>query len=100
VNFTLLYLFMTRVAGSLETVAMVSTLGRCLLASAPIAFIGWWSHSWLMSLNHGPVIARGGALTVVIAIAVLLFLTASWALKIEGFTEFLGILKRKLGARS
>lgn len=100
VNFTLLYLFMTRVSGSLEAAAMCSTLTRCLLASVPIGVIGWWCQPWLASLHHAPVLLRAGALLGVIAGAVLFFLAASWALKIEGFREFLEILKRKLGARN
>jgi putative peptidoglycan lipid II flippase len=99
VNFTLLYLFMTRVSGSLETTAMCSTLGRCLLASVPIGVIGWWCHPWLASLQHGSVLVRAGALGGVISAAVALFLVASWVLKIEGFREFLEILKRKLGRK-
>ncbi len=100
VNFTLLYLFMTRVSGSLEAAAMCSTLTRCLLASVPIGVIGWWCQPWLASLHHAPVLLRAGALLGVIAGAVLFFLAASWALKIEGFLEFLEILKRKLGTRN
>jgi putative peptidoglycan lipid II flippase len=98
-NFTLLYILMTRVSGSLESKAMASTLGRCLLASLPIGLLGWYSHSWLASLGHAPVIARTGALMAVITGAVTLFLLASWVLKVEGFNEFLGILKRKLGGK-
>jgi putative peptidoglycan lipid II flippase len=100
VNFTLLYLFMSRVAGSLEATAMCSTLARCLLASIPIGMIGWWCQPWLASLQHDSILLRSGALLGVIAGAIVLFLAASWALKIEGFREFLEILKRKLKTRS
>ncbi|NBZ94980.1 MAG: murein biosynthesis integral membrane protein MurJ [Proteobacteria bacterium] len=99
VNFTLLYLFMTRVSGSLETTAMCSTLVRCLLASVPIGVIGWWCQPWLASLQNDSILLRAGALLGVIACAVVLFLVASWALKIEGFREFFEILKRKLGRK-
>lgn len=98
VNFALLYLFMHRVAGSLEFPAMLSTLGRCLLASAPIALIGWWCHPWLAALSHGAILLRAFSLLAVIAAAGGLFLVMSWILRIEGFNEFLAILKRKLGA--
>ena len=99
VNFSLLYYFMTRVSGSLETTAMISTLGRCLLAALPIGLIGWLTHPWIVSLEHASVMLRAGALFAVIGVAVVAFLLASWLLKIEGFNEFLGILTRKLGAR-
>jgi putative peptidoglycan lipid II flippase len=98
VNFTLLYLFMMRVSGSLETRAMASTFFRCLLASVPIALIGWSCHPWLASLQHDPVRVRAGALMGVIAVALLVFLAGGWMLRIEGFREFQEILKRKLGA--
>ena len=99
VNFTLLYLLMTRVSGSLESKALASTLCRCLLASLPIGLLGWYSHSWLASLGHSAVITRAGALLTVIAGAVALFLLTSWLLRIEGFNEFLGIVRRKLGTK-
>jgi putative peptidoglycan lipid II flippase len=99
VNFTLLYLFMNRVAGSLETAAMLSALGKCLLASLPIALIGWISHPWLTSMGHSSALLRAGGLFSVIGVAVLFFLLVSWMLKIEGFKEFLGIVSRKLNRR-
>ncbi len=100
VNFTLLHFFMTRVSGSLETVAMVSTFGRCMLASLPIAILGWLCHPWLVSMGNASLALRALSLVAVIAIAAGLYLAGSWILGIEGFNEFRGILKRKLGARS
>jgi putative peptidoglycan lipid II flippase len=99
VNFVLLYLFMTRVSGSLESKAMASTFGRCLLAAIPIGLIGWVTHPWIVSLGHASVIQRAGALFAVIGVAAVFFLLASWMLKIEGFNEFLGIVRRKLKGR-
>lgn len=99
-NFTLLYLLMTRVSGSLESKALASTLCRCLLASLPIGLLGWVTHPWIVSLGHASVILRAGALFAVIGLAAVFFLLASWILKIEGFNEFLGIVRRKLGAGS
>jgi len=100
VNFTLLYLLMTRVSGSLETREMVSTLSRCILAALPIGLIGWASQPWIASLAHASVFLRAGALFSVIGAAIFLFLLASWMLKIEGFNDFLGIIKRKLNRKS
>jgi len=100
VNFTLLYLLMTRVSGSLETREMVSTLSRCILAALPIGLIGWASQPWIASLAHASVFLRAGALFSVIGAAIFLFLMASWMLKIEGFNDFLGIIKRKLKRKS
>ena len=99
-NFSLLYFFMTRVSGSLETLAMLSTLGRCLLATLPIALIGWLAHPWIASLGHASIAIRAGALLSVIGVAGGLFLLASWILRIEGFQEFLGIVTRKLRRKS
>ena len=100
VNFTLLYLLMTRISGSLETREMVLTLSRCILAALPIGLIGWASHPWIASLAHASVFLRAGALFAVIGVSVLFFLLASWMLKIEGFDDFLGIIKRKLKRKS
>jgi putative peptidoglycan lipid II flippase len=100
VNFTLLYLFMTRVSGSLESRAMVGTFSRCLLATLPIGLLGWLSQPWLAGLVHGPILLSTGSLLLVISGAVFLFLLASWALKIEGFREFQEILRKKLGRRA
>ena len=100
VNFTLLYFFMWRVSGSLEGVAMAGTLGKCLLASLPIAVVGWLTHPWLLSLGHSPVCIRAGAFLSVIVAAVSLFLISSWLLRIEGFNEFLGIVARKLRGKN
>jgi putative peptidoglycan lipid II flippase len=98
VNFTLLYLFMTKVSGSLETTVMLSTLGRCLLASISILVIGWWCQSWLDSLQHAGVLVRAGALFGVMSTAIAIFLLASWLLKIEGFREFQELLGKKFVA--
>lgn len=98
VNFSLLYLLMTRVSGSLETTAMASTFGRSLMAALPIALIGWLSHPWIASLANASVFLRAGALFGVIGVAGLIFVLASWVLRIEGFNEFRGILARKMGA--
>ena len=95
-NFSLLYFFMTRASGSLETMAMLSTLGRCLLAALPIGLVGWFSHPWITSMGHAHIAVRAGALLAVIGVAGALFLMASWILRIEGFNEFLGIVSRKL----
>ena len=97
VNFGLLYLLMTRVSGSLESRAMAGTFLRCLIAAMPIGLVGWLAQPWLEGLNHGPILLKIGALLFVISGAVSLFLAASWALGIEGFMEFLEILKRKFG---
>jgi len=59
--------------------------------------VGWLAQPWLAGLNHGPILLKIGALLFVISGAVSLFLAASWALGIEGFREFLEILKRKFG---
>ena len=96
VNFSLLYLFMRRISGSLESYAMIRTLGKCVLASMPIALVGWLTHPWLQGLSHGTVIIRTGALLAVISGAVTLFLISSWLLKIEGLSEFFGVITRKL----
>lgn len=98
-NFSLLYFFMTRVSGSLESKAMASTLGRCLLASLPIGLVGWLSHPWIASLGHAHIALRAAALLSVIGVAGALFLVASWILRIEGFNEFQGIVSRKLKGR-
>jgi putative peptidoglycan lipid II flippase len=100
VNFTLLYLFMTRAAGSLATVAMLSTLARCLAASAPIALIGWWAQPWLTASVQGPLLRGGASLLAVILGCTLLFLGLSWMLGIEGVKDFSAIVKRKFGAWS
>jgi putative peptidoglycan lipid II flippase len=99
VNFILLYLFMIRVSGSLETKAMASTLGRCLLAALPIALVGWFSQPWLAGLVQDSLVLRSTALFAVIASAAAAFLLASWILKIEGFREFSGILRNRLARR-
>ena len=78
---------------------MVSTFVRCFLAALPIGLVGWVAQPWLAGLNHGSVFLRAGALLLVISGAVSLFLVASWALKIEGFGEFVEILQRKLKRR-
>jgi putative peptidoglycan lipid II flippase len=98
VNFTLLYILMTRISGSLDATVMISTFGRCLLAAVPIGLVGWLSHPWIASLAHASAFLRAGALLTVICTAAVLFLLSSWALKIEGFQEFLAIVGRKLGA--
>ncbi len=100
VNFSLLYFFMQRVNGSLETAAMAGTAGKCLLASLPIAAVGWLTHPWLVSLGHSPVGMRAGALLTVITAAASLFLVSSWMLRIEGFNEFLGVIAKKLKLKS
>jgi putative peptidoglycan lipid II flippase len=99
VNFTLLYLFMTRVSGSLESRVMVGTFGRCLLASLPIGLIGWAAQPWLSSLSHAPVILRGTLLLLVIGAAILSFLLLSWILRIEGFGAFSEMISRKLSKK-
>jgi len=96
VNFTLLYILMTRLSGSLETSAMADTFGRCVLASLPIAGVCWICQSWLTGLAYSPIAIRAAGLALVIATAIILFLTASWLLGIEGFSEFLGMVSRRL----
>jgi len=98
-NFSLLYFFMRRLSGSLQTEAMLLTLGKCLLASLPIVLVGWLTHPWLVGVRHASIGIRAGSLFTVIAAAVTLFLVASWLLKIEGFSEFLGVVTRKLKLR-
>ena len=49
---------------------------------------------------HAPVIIRIASLLLVIAGAGLLFGVLSWWLKIEGFSEFLGVISRKLRRRA
>ena len=98
-NFTLLYILMTRISGSLETKAMAATFGRCLLAALPIGLVGWFGQHWLAGLGHEHVLLRTAALLLVISGATLLFLLSSWALKIEGFQEFFGMIKRKISRK-
>jgi hypothetical protein len=90
---------MTRISGLLETKAMATTFGRCLLAALPIGLVGWLGQHWLAGLGREHVLIRAIALLLVISSATLLFLLSSWALKIEGFQEFLGIVSRKLKGR-
>jgi putative peptidoglycan lipid II flippase len=100
VNFTLLYFFMSRVAGSMETAFMLSSSARCLLASLPIAVLGYVTQPWLNSSLHDPLPIRAASLLAAISGAVLLFLGCSWVLRIEGFREFLEILRKKLGRKA
>jgi len=95
-NFALLYFFMWRISGSLETREMLLTLAKCVVASLPIVEVGWATHSWLAGMSHAPVVVRALALFAVIAVAVFFFLLSSWWLRIEGFSEFLGMVARKL----
>lgn len=95
-NFSLLYFFMWKLSGSLESREMLLTLAKCLVASLPIAEVGWVASPWLASLNHAPVGIRAGALIIVITVAVVLFLVSSWWLRIEGFAEFLDFAAKKL----
>jgi len=99
VNFSLLYILMTRVSGSLETKAMVNTFAKCLIAALPIGFVGWFGQHWLAGLSQEHVLIRAASLLLVIGGATLSFLVSSWALKIEGFQEFLGIVSGKLKRR-
>jgi hypothetical protein len=55
---------------------------------------------WLAGLGREHVLIRAIALLLVISGATLLFLLSSWALKIEGFQEFLGLLARKFRRKS
>jgi putative peptidoglycan lipid II flippase len=96
VNFSLLYFFMRRINGSLETVAILLTLAKCLLAALPIVEVGWLTHSWLEGLGHASLGVRALALFAVMALDIALFLLSCWFLQVEGFDEFLSILKRKL----
>jgi len=96
VNFLLLYAFMGRLAGPLETVSMGSTFARCLVASLPIALLGWAALPWLGAVAQGGLLVRMLSLAGVIGGAVFLFLLASWFLKIEGLKDCLGMLARRL----
>jgi putative peptidoglycan lipid II flippase len=96
VNFLLLYFFMSRFSGSLETAALAATLGKCILASLPIVAVGWLSHPWLSGLGHTSLGLRTVALLSVIAVAGGLFLLCGWLLKIEGLSEFFGVIAKKL----
>ena len=97
VNVLLLHLLMRRVAGPMESTAMLDTIWRCTVASLPILGLGWLALPWLRALQSHGVVVRSGGLLAVVGLCVILFCLLSWFLRIEGFGEFLAIASRKLG---
>ncbi len=96
VNFTLLYILMTQAKGSLETGALFLTLAKVMMASLPIIEVDWLTHDWFSALEHSSIILRAGTLFSIILVDIFLFLLTCWYLQVEGFSQFLGIIRRKL----
>lgn len=99
-NCGLLYFFMVRFAGSLKFRELWSTVWRCGLACLPIVAVGMLTHPWLHHLQKMSILIRIGGLLLVITCAVSLFALSCLVLKVEGISEILTILRKKIRRRN
>jgi putative peptidoglycan lipid II flippase len=99
-DFTVLYLWMKKFAGGLETRSLVAALGRLAIALAVMAGVCLAARMTILAdWEHLRLWARilGLTGTVAVAAATYFFLTAK--LGVEETAEFLGILSKRFGGR-
>jgi putative peptidoglycan lipid II flippase len=95
-NVTMLTLFMMRFVGTLHLRKLWSTLWRSVIASIPMIALAIAADPWLHHLSNMSLPLRVTGLLGVITVAVALFITMGWLLKIEELSGVFLLLKKKL----
>ncbi|MES2709570.1 MAG: murein biosynthesis integral membrane protein MurJ [Verrucomicrobiota bacterium] len=99
-NFSLLYFMMSRIAGGLDTGKMAATLVRLIPSVAVMGAVAWAGlHYGLGGWRDFGFIRRAVMLGIVIAGAGGAYFAMATLLKVDEARQFLGIVKRKTGAR-
>ncbi|MFN2475835.1 MAG: lipid II flippase MurJ, partial [Chthoniobacterales bacterium] len=96
-NFLLLYIMMRRYAGRLETTALMSTLAKLLLAGACLGAVCWLGSS--LFFPAGVAQTQWHKLlgvSVIVAVGVLVFFGAAYALQVAELQDVAVVVRRKL----
>ncbi|MDQ6808704.1 MAG: murein biosynthesis integral membrane protein MurJ [Verrucomicrobiota bacterium] len=97
-NFLLLYVMMRRYAGRLETRAMLTTLGKLLVAGALLAAVCWFAQRFIISAGVGATTWRKlFGVSVTIAIGGAVFFGAAYLLHVAELRDVTALVRRKLG---
>ena len=98
VNFSILYLVMTKVAGSLHTKQLTSTLAKLAVASAALIGVCLAGQKYVMAdwADFG-IVGRLGTLLPTIGVAAVVFFAVAMLLKVEETTQLFGMVRRKIG---
>ena len=100
-NFLVLYGLMHRIAGTLKTTRLLSTLGRCAAAAAALGVTCWAATTWLGGwLFDAHFVVRLVALLAVIGAAGGVYFALCLAMRVEATQDALGAVLRKLRRRS
>jgi putative peptidoglycan lipid II flippase len=96
-NFLVLYVWMQRAAGTLDTMHSLRTLLRCAIAAAVLGIACWsamkWLHVWLFETAF-PI--RAAALLAVVGAGSAIYLGLCLAMRVEATQDALGAVRRKL----
>ena len=100
INFTILYVMMTRYIDGLETRKFFVTLGKIAIAGALLALVCIGSQHWfLANLATMRFLPKAAISLITIAVAATLFFGTAYALKIEEVHDVAQMIKKRLGSR-
>lgn len=101
VNFLVLYAFMARYLGRLETRFLIATLTRLAICGAVLALVCWAAQVWIFpDLPRMHFLPKLAGLFGTIFVAAGLFFTTAYFLKIDEVEDVIGIVQRKLSRSS
>jgi putative peptidoglycan lipid II flippase len=96
INFLLLYIMMGHYAGDLETVVLVKTLGKVILAGAALVGVCWLALQFLFA-GPSPLWQQVLALGITIALGVVIFFGAAYFLRVAEVHDVVDLMRRRFG---
>jgi putative peptidoglycan lipid II flippase len=100
-NFLMLYVFMRRAAGGMETFKLAGSFGRILVAAAGLAAVCVLGRGWLAPwLAAASSFDRAWSLLVIIGSAAAVYFALCALLRVEEAREAVALVRRKIGRRA
>jgi putative peptidoglycan lipid II flippase len=96
-NFLLLYFFMHRHAGRLETAQLLKTLGKVFLAGLVLALICWLALRFFFARTPLPLWQETVELLITIGVGVVVFFGAAYSLGVAEVRDVVDLVRRRLG---
>ncbi|MFN2542474.1 MAG: murein biosynthesis integral membrane protein MurJ [Chthoniobacterales bacterium] len=96
-NFLLLYFFMHRHAGRLETAQLLKTLGKVFLAGLVLALICWLALQFFFARTPLPLWQETIELLITIGVGVAVFFGAAYSLGVAEVRDVVDLVRRRLG---
>jgi putative peptidoglycan lipid II flippase len=100
-NFLLLYFFMRRAAGGMESLKVLGSFARILVAAAGLAAVCMLGREWLAPWLGAPLLVdRAWSLLAIIGAGAAVYFALCALLRVDEARDAVSLIKRKISSRA